>query len=149
MLLDGSEDDTEMLFKEVSAVLHHVRDSTIRHGSTASDRSHMCAQTIYSVLDHMTKWTRHRLMVLSIEAQKVPGSSAGLSSVQKPPGGSSGSTTNVRSDPCYVKIKTFLDRVPQDVLARASYNCGAYTRAFMHHEQFIKASPVRILTTVS
>ena len=42
-------------------------------------------------------------------------------------------------DPDYKKINAFLQRIPRDTLAYASFNCGAYTRALMHYEQFIKS----------
>ncbi len=41
-------------------------------------------------------------------------------------------------DEGYQRINGFLERIPQDVLATASYNCQAYTRALMHYEQFLK-----------
>ena len=46
-----------------------------------------------------------------------------------------------RDDPHYKRIKGFLEKIPQDTLALASYNCGAFTRALMHHEQFLKSRP--------
>ncbi len=62
---------------EILAVLNDVKEKDKRHGS-ASDLRHMSAQTIFSVLDHLTKWTRHRVMVLSLKAHAAvaPGNRA-------------------------------------------------------------------------
>lgn len=46
----------------------------------------------------------------------------------------------VENDQSYREVKSFLELVSLDVLAEASFNCGAYTRAFMHHEQFVRRS---------
>ena len=54
-------------------------------------------------------------------------------------GGFWGRVTEVRhlQDPSYRRVSHFLAATPQDVLALASFNCGAYTRALMHYERFI------------
>jgi hypothetical protein len=52
----------------------------------------------------------------------------------------SGTLTAMQNDRSYCEIKSFLDLVSQDILAIASFNCGAYTRAYMHHEQFVRKS---------
>lgn len=43
-------------------------------------------------------------------------------------------------DESYQSIDSFLSKVPQDILAYASYNCGAYTRSLRHWEQHMKES---------
>ena len=42
-------------------------------------------------------------------------------------------------DENYKRIHNFLERIPLDLLALASYNCGAYTRALLHYEHFIRS----------
>ena len=56
--------------QEVLAVLNHVKELDGRHSSTA-DLRHMCAQTVFSVLDHLNKWQRHRVSVLSLKAKQA------------------------------------------------------------------------------
>ncbi len=43
-----------------------------------------------------------------------------------------------KKDQSYRIMAGFVERIPQDVLADASNNCNAYTRALMHREQYIK-----------
>ena len=47
---------------------------------------------------------------------------------------------NVSEDPAYRAVQSFQDQIQQEVLAAASYNCGAFTRSLMHIELFIKNS---------
>ena len=55
---------------EFLAVLNDVKDPETRHGS-ASDLRHMSAQTVFSVLDHLTKWKREKFSILSVEAANL------------------------------------------------------------------------------
>jgi hypothetical protein len=43
------------------------------------------------------------------------------------------------SDPGYKAVDSFLQKIPQDLLAHACFSCGAYTRALMHFEQFLSS----------
>ena len=46
----------------------------------------------------------------------------------------------MEDDPSYVIVKQFLNEIPQDLLAAVSTNCGAYSRALRHLEQYIKST---------
>ena len=50
-------------------MLNHIIQGEKRHGSV-SDLRHMSAQTIFSLLDHLTNFTRHRVVALYQMAQK-------------------------------------------------------------------------------
>ncbi|KAI0215805.1 Serine/threonine-protein kinase ATR [Lamellibrachia satsuma] len=128
-LLGGTDTDHEVICNEMLAVLQHAEGQDTRHGC-ASDLRHICAQTVFTLLDHLTKWTRHRVKTLSIKAA----SSRSARSV-------STSDLNYSQDDGYRRVRAFLARIPQDILAHASYNCSAYTRSLMHHELFIKSRP--------
>ena len=47
---------------------------------------------------------------------------------------------NYEQDSSYQNVKKFLDEIPQDLLAVASMNCGAYTRSLRHLEQYIQGT---------
>ena len=55
--------------EEILAVLNHIIQGEKRHGSV-SDLRHMSAQTVFSLLDHLTNFTRHRVVALYQMAQK-------------------------------------------------------------------------------
>ncbi|XP_064619014.1 serine/threonine-protein kinase ATR-like [Lineus longissimus] len=123
-LLDGTPEENEIITQEILEVLSHVKKADTILGSV-SDFRHLSAQTVFSVLDHLTKWIRHRIQTLS---------STGSRSSRDTPQ----SCPSYIDDAEYKTIKNFLEKIPQDLLAAASYNCKAYTRALMHIEQFIK-----------
>ncbi|XP_031703455.1 serine/threonine-protein kinase ATR [Anarrhichthys ocellatus] len=76
---------------------------------TASSLSQLSTQTVFSMLSHLTQWSRHILY-------------------SKPKHNESGE---------YQRVVAFLKGIPQDVLAKASLRSKAYTRALMHFEAYI------------
>jgi hypothetical protein len=72
----------QQLCQEIMAVLNDVKTSDVGTGPP-NDLRHMASQTVFSVLDHLTKWVRYRLT--EIAAQSAPASSA-----SKTPAASSG-----------------------------------------------------------
>ena len=47
------------------------------------------------------------------------------------------SDLHIGDDPDFQLVHSFLEQIPQDVLARASFQCRAYARSLMHCEAFI------------
>ncbi|XP_014835118.1 PREDICTED: serine/threonine-protein kinase ATR isoform X1 [Poecilia mexicana] len=76
---------------------------------TASSLSQLSTQTVFSMLSHLTQWSRH---ILYAKAKVTE-----------------------RGD--YDRVVAFLKGIPQDVLAKASLRSKAYTRALMHFEAYI------------
>lgn len=121
VLIEGNTEDQSMLLLEFNAVLLDVKEDEARYGSP-SDLRHMSAQTIFSVLDYLSRWIRHYSMVtLSSKPE--------MDKTQPKP-----------EESRLTELKNFLTKVPQDVLSLASYNCGAVTRSMMHHEHFMRSS---------
>ena len=124
VLLDGAEPDLQDLHNEIMEVLNQVRKSDTRRGNVADFR-HMSAQTVFSCLDYLTKWRTNRAQV---KASEMPSSKEPV----------------YLKDKGYNTINTFLNQIPQDMLAEACFNCDAYTRALMHFEQFIRTKMCNI-----
>uniref|UniRef100_A0A3P9P5C8 Serine/threonine-protein kinase ATR n=1 Tax=Poecilia reticulata TaxID=8081 RepID=A0A3P9P5C8_POERE len=76
---------------------------------TASSLSQLSTQTVFSMLSHLTQWSRH---ILYAKAKVTE-----------------------RGD--YDRVVAFLKGIPQDVLAKASLRSKAYTRSLMHFEGYI------------
>ncbi|XP_077988664.1 serine/threonine-protein kinase ATR-like [Glandiceps talaboti] len=115
-LLDGTDEENLEICNEILSVLTHAEKLD---GQEEADACHLSAQTVFSIFDHLTRWTRHRLQTLALTRVKKAGSAPH------------------HDDPEYQKIRDFLGKIPQDVLAKASFNCKAYTRSLMHFEVFI------------
>ncbi|XP_041828514.1 serine/threonine-protein kinase ATR isoform X3 [Melanotaenia boesemani] len=110
MLLGCTPGEQQEVTEEMLAVL---TEGDGRGGGsildTASSLSQLSTQTVFSMLSHLTQWSRH---ILS----------------SKPKVGESGD---------YQRVVAFLKGIPQDVLAKASLRSKAYTRALMHFEAYI------------
>uniref|UniRef100_F7FJ30 Serine/threonine-protein kinase ATR n=1 Tax=Ornithorhynchus anatinus TaxID=9258 RepID=F7FJ30_ORNAN len=87
---------------------------------SASDLSQLSTQTVFSMLDHLTQWARHKFQALNAEKVSHNKSSKDKEGLDE-----------------YESVTHFLDLIPQDTLAVASFRSKAYTRAVMHFESFI------------
>uniref|UniRef100_A0A667ZE05 Serine/threonine-protein kinase ATR n=1 Tax=Myripristis murdjan TaxID=586833 RepID=A0A667ZE05_9TELE len=110
MLLGCTPAEQQEVTEEMLAVLTE-RDGRGggRVQDTASSLSQLSTQTVFSMLAHLTQWSRHI-----------------LSSKSKQSGNGE-----------YQRVVAFLKGIPQDVLAKASLRSKAYTRALMHFESHI------------
>ncbi|XP_052796079.1 serine/threonine-protein kinase ATR-like isoform X2 [Mya arenaria] len=111
VLQDGTQADINEVVVEIEEVLTQVTGMDGGRAKVAVGFHHMAAQTIFSVLDYLTKW---KFLSQQIKAA-----------------GSQGETALSR-------VKGFLECIPQDKLAEASFQCKAYTRALMHYELHLK-----------
>nr|XP_046179436.1 serine/threonine-protein kinase ATR [Oncorhynchus gorbuscha] len=92
--------------QEASSSLSQL--STQNQEATSS-LSQLSTQTVFSMLAHLTQWSRHTL------SARIKHSESGD----------------------YQRVVAFLKGIPQDVLAKASLRSKAYTRALMHFEAYI------------
>ncbi|XP_028293251.1 serine/threonine-protein kinase ATR [Gouania willdenowi] len=117
MLLGCTPAEQHEVTEEMLAVLTEGdRGGAGRIQETASSLSQLSTQTVFSMLSHLTQWSRH---ILS----------------RKPKLNESGD---------YQRVVAFLKGIPQDVLAKASLRSKAYTRALMHFEAHILESKENI-----
>jgi len=61
-------------------VLNDIKTSDTG-GGPPTDLRHMASQTVFSVLDHLTKWTRHRMTEIAIQSVPTNSTSKTASSV--------------------------------------------------------------------
>ncbi|NXP51660.1 ATR kinase, partial [Heliornis fulica] len=126
VLLGCSQKDQQEVYMEIMAVLKHDDQSTRRIEDSASDLSQLSTQTVFSMLDHLTQWARHKFQILIAEKN--------ASKSSKDRGDLKTSSEDYGE---YQNVTRFLDLIPQDTLAVASFRSKAYTRAVMHFESFI------------
>ncbi|KAL6038204.1 hypothetical protein STEG23_030972, partial [Scotinomys teguina] len=121
VLLGCNQEDQQEVYAEIMAVLKHDDQHAINTQDSASDLCQLSTQTVFSMLDHLTQWARHKFQALN--GEKLPQNK--LKGV-----------SNVNFED-YQSVTRFLDLIPQDTLAVASFRSKAYTRAVMHFESFI------------
>ncbi|XP_035133972.3 serine/threonine-protein kinase ATR isoform X3 [Callithrix jacchus] len=127
VLLGCNQEDQQEVYAEIMAVLKHDDQQTVNTQDIASDLCQLSTQTVFSMLDHLTQWARHKFQTL--KAEKCPHSKSNRNKVD-----SVVSTVDYED---YQSVTRFLDLIPQDALAVASFRSKAYTRAVMHFESFI------------
>uniref|UniRef100_A0A673CE83 Serine/threonine-protein kinase ATR n=1 Tax=Sphaeramia orbicularis TaxID=375764 RepID=A0A673CE83_9TELE len=115
MLLGCTPAEQQEVTEEMLAVLTEGDGRGVGRGQeTASSLSQLSTQTVFSMLSHLTQWSRHVLY-------------------SKPK--HNGKWTFQSGE--YQRVVAFLKGIPQDVLAKASLRSKAYTRAVMHFEAYI------------
>ncbi|KAF3827192.1 hypothetical protein GH733_002678 [Mirounga leonina] len=127
VLLGCNQEDQQEVYAEIMAVLKHDDQHTISTQDSASDLCQLSTQTVFSMLDHLTQWARHKFQALN--AEKFPQSKSNRDKVD--------SVVSTADHEDYQSVTRFLDLIPQDTLAVASFRSKAYTRAVMHFESFI------------
>ncbi|XP_016090899.1 serine/threonine-protein kinase ATR [Sinocyclocheilus grahami] len=127
VLIGCTQEEQREVNEEMMAVLKEGDPRLVRLQENASSLSQLSTQTVFSMLDHLTQWSRHKLQSLS--TNKRPGKHAR----EQPQAQATGPENSE-----YQSVVAFLNRIPQDVLAKASFRSRAYTRAVMHFESFIR-----------
>lgn len=94
----------------------------------SGDLCHLSAQTVFSVLDHLTRWCHCR----AADTALVGDTRAGTSRLRD------AELSDVEAQ--VTKVTQFVSRIPRDLVAQVSYVNGAYTRSLLHYEQFLKAN---------
>ncbi|XP_015779599.1 PREDICTED: serine/threonine-protein kinase ATR-like, partial [Acropora digitifera] len=120
VLLDGSDEDAEELHVEIMAVLTHLqRNEELPVPSSAEDGKRLKLEKVWPSFSSLDTFkapyydTDCRLFLFFFFLQ-------GILDQHK-------------------AVETFLEKIPQDVLANASFHCKAYARALMHFEAFISS----------
>ncbi|XP_040283994.1 serine/threonine-protein kinase ATR isoform X1 [Bufo bufo] len=126
VLLGCSKEDQQEVYIEITAVLKHDDPRVRRLQDNASDLSQLSTQTVFSMIDHLTQWAREKFQAL--HAEKSNGKSGGRGEINASLNEEYGE---------YQNVTRFLELIPQDTLAVASFRSKAYTRAVMHFESFI------------
>ncbi|KAM5163022.1 serine/threonine-protein kinase ATR [Mantella aurantiaca] len=124
-LLGCTKEDQQEIHSEIMAVLKHEDSWARRLQDNASDLSQLSTQTVFSMLDHLTQWSREKFQALQAETSTKSGSRGEVKVVSQ------------EDTVEYQNVTTFLELIPQDTLAVASFRSKAYTRAVMHFESFI------------
>nr|XP_033814332.1 serine/threonine-protein kinase ATR isoform X1 [Geotrypetes seraphini] len=126
VLLGCNQEVQHEVYAEIMAVLKHDDPLTRRLQYNASDLSQLSTQTVFSMIDHLTHWARHKFQ--SLQSEKSTNKSSRDQEELK---------VASEGHEEYQNVTQFLDLIPQDMLAAASFRSKAYTRAVMHFESFI------------
>lgn len=84
---------------------------------------------MFSLIDHLTRWLRLRRHHIAKQKAAQARRQGRYLDVEK---------DDVDVDPPAQKVEQLLARIPQALMADASYRCKAYARALLHFEQHVR-----------
>ncbi|TPX68250.1 hypothetical protein SpCBS45565_g03305 [Spizellomyces sp. 'palustris'] len=125
ILVAGKDDVRDEIYTEFISVLEDVRNSR----GKATEKRQLSTQMIFSLVDHLTQWLRLRRQEAAKRKAAQARRQGRYMNVDE---------TDVDKDPSALQVESFLMRIPQSVMADASYCCRAYARALLHFEQHIR-----------
>lgn len=118
----GLQKSPRRMMKRISssASATDVSSQTSDSKDSADSNLHQSSmQGIFYLLDHLKKWLKQKLISLRSRKDR--------------------SVSTFDSE--YKVVQELVDRIPNDLLARASHQCQAYARAILHLEMYVKANP--------
>ncbi|KAI8929063.1 hypothetical protein BC831DRAFT_33247 [Entophlyctis helioformis] len=126
VLLSKDEAHAADILNEVLAVLQNT------DASIAAEKDQLCVQTIFGLVDHLTRWIRLKRVFLTSQRNLL---------ARRSKFGGNHAATAAALDDLAVKIssiESWLGQIPQAVMAQASVRCKSYARALMHFEQHVR-----------
>ncbi|KAJ3016848.1 serine/threonine-protein kinase M1, partial [Thoreauomyces humboldtii] len=124
VLIAGTDTQRNEICTEFLAIL---REPTKK--APEVEKRKLCCQTVFSLVDHLTKWLRLRRVTAAKKRASLARRQSKFVDVED---------TGLQADVSAQKIETFLARIPQHAMAEASFYCEAYARALLHFEQHIR-----------
>eukprot|EP01134_Creolimax_fragrantissima_P003020 CFRG3020T1 len=121
VLCYGCPDNRRSVLNELNAVMQHAASGD--DDMTAGNMAQLVAQTIFGIIGQLQRWIIHEETPTSDRNRNRP------SAIAK--------TRNLMSERRDEVDKSLKD-ICQLMMAKAAYNCGAYGRALMHFEQYMR-----------
>ncbi|KAI1796128.1 hypothetical protein LXA43DRAFT_880633 [Ganoderma leucocontextum] len=126
VLASGDEDAAQSIRTELLAVL---ADQVDAHSTSSPDKKLLSAQTVFMLLDHLSKWIR--IIRQDISKQKAGAKRSSRTS------SASACLTNPEVEEALLRVDSVLASMDQGLMAKAAFQCRAYARSLMNLEQQI------------
>lgn len=110
----------QRILREVLAVMSQQQQQHQDHDNKAKELEHLAIQTVFSVLDYLSKWSQKQRQVEN-PSKKIRGTYTPSQELKL--------------------ITEFLESIPGDLLAQTSFKCQAFSRALLHIETHLKDKP--------
>jgi serine/threonine-protein kinase ATR len=124
--ISGSDMDRENLIKEFLAVLTYSCRPT--DSAKMKDTQRQCVETIFSAIDHMTKWLRDKKQSELRSKTEAARHQNRHYSVED----EDGVDADIR------RVRSILDAIPPDVIGLRSLEFKSYARSLLYWEQHIR-----------
>jgi serine/threonine-protein kinase ATR len=124
--ISGSDTDRENITKEFLAVLRYSCRPT--DSAKMKDTQRQCVETIFSAIDHMTKWLRDKKQSELKTKTEAARNQNRHYSVEEEDGVDAG----IR------RVRSILDAIPPDIIGLRSLEFKSYARSLLYWEQHIR-----------
>ncbi|KZT62935.1 hypothetical protein CALCODRAFT_425546, partial [Calocera cornea HHB12733] len=119
VLLSGNDSDRDNIRQEIISVLE---DQVNPRPGKAADRRMLCAQTVFALMDHISKWIR----LLRRETNQRRAETTRHRT-----------TVGQEADEQLALVESLLSTIDQELMARAALNCKYFARSLLSFEQRI------------
>jgi tetratricopeptide (TPR) repeat protein len=121
MVMNGTDENRNDITNEFVFILQSAFGEN--NSENADVTLHEVLPTAISILDNLTTWLRNH-----------KSSSSSTTTSRK----SSTTVTEIATQ--YSHLERFLNTIPQDLLAKAAFTNGAYTRALLYYETYLRSA---------
>ncbi|KAI9331418.1 hypothetical protein DFJ73DRAFT_857163 [Zopfochytrium polystomum] len=126
VLMNGNASHSSQIQCELTAVLGDLAST---QNVTDLEKDHLGAQTVFTLLDHLTMWARQR---------RVEASRRTIAKAKRVGKFISAEDPDEELDVSRENVESLLKGVPHALMAKASYRCKAFARALLHCELSIR-----------
>lgn len=113
------------------------------NSSKILEYQHICCQTVFNIYDHLMRQ-------LNYYREKITEIQGTINNSRKR--GTKGGANNQENELLLSKYKVlfesfnkFIQRIPQQIISKAAYECKAYCRSLMHYELHMRNTPGAIM----
>lgn len=115
-IISGDDAEREAIVDEIQTVL---RDQVESHTNYEAERKLLTAQTLFTIMDHVGVWMRRKRQDLAKTSRRPRVAQGG--------------------EEVLVIVESIMHRISQELMAQASLQCKAYSRALLNFELRVRA----------
>ncbi|KAA8902478.1 hypothetical protein FN846DRAFT_780587 [Sphaerosporella brunnea] len=124
--ISGSDTDRENITQEFLAVLRY--SGSLSDSAKMKDTQRQCVETIFSAIDHMTKWLRDKRQSDVKSKTQAARHQNRHYSLEDDDG----------IDPGIRRVRSILDAIPPDIIGHRALEFKSYARSLLYWEQHIR-----------
>ncbi|GAO52708.1 hypothetical protein G7K_6779-t1 [Saitoella complicata NRRL Y-17804] len=126
VIVGGTDEQRDEIAVELLAVLQN--DISSETTAFAAEKFRLAGETVFRLIDYLNKWLRKRRKFLYDQ----------FAATAKKANRYLAPDEGTEDDSFIRRVEVVLAVIPEDMMARASYNCGSFARGLFHWEQYIR-----------
>ena len=137
----------------ITTVVSSSNNGNSSNSSKILEYQHICCQTVFNIYDHlMRQLNYYRTQISEIQSainnskrrvgNNINGSLSNRNTNDK---GLSNEILLCKNRELFELFNKFIQRIPQQTISKAAYECKAYCRSLMHYELHMRSTPGAVL----